>query len=187
MTNIRRISFGASLVLGAMMFVGSGHAAEQKHLRLVDRLDRPSDGYCIDIPGTPGSMRLEVPLFAHNCKAGLTADSAVVFTAKGRVRFPAVDRCVTAAGVNSTILPNTALILRGCGRNAPFFETAALQSFELRANGHLVLKGSNLCLTVGAVSSRTYSPADRWRALYLTTCGSVPEKYARWELVDPPR
>ena len=187
MGNIRRIGLGVALVVGATMLMGRAHAAEQKHLRLIDRLDRPSDGYCIDIPGTPSSMRLEVPLFAHNCKAGLTPDSAVVFTAKGRIRFPAVARCVTAAGVNSTILPNTALILRGCGRNAPFFETAALQGFELRANGRLILKGSNLCLTVGKVSSRTYSPADRWRALYLATCGSVPEKYARWEFVVPPK
>lgn len=186
MTKPRSIRTVISAFFGAMLLVAPAHAAEQQHLRLIDRLDRPSDGYCIDIPGTPGSMRLEVPLFAHNCKAGLTPDSAVVFTAKGRIRFPAADRCVTAAGVNSTILPNTALILRGCGRNTPFFETAALQSFELRANGQLVLKGSTLCLTVGAVSSRTYSPADRWRALYLTTCGSAPAKYARWEFVKPP-
>lgn len=171
--------------LVATFIAVAAQAEDRRHLRLIDRLDRPNDGYCIDIPGTPGRMVLEVPLFAHNCKRGLTADSAVIYTREGRIRFPAVDRCVTAAGVNSTILPNTALILRRCGHNAPFFETAALQSFTLRADGRLVLKGSGLCLTVGDVSSRTYSPADRWRALYLARCGTVAAKFSRWAFVNP--
>ncbi len=74
------------------------------HLRLVDRLDRPEDGYCVDILGTGDYLRVDLPLFAHNCKRGLTTDSAVVFGSDGSIRFPAVERCITVAGVNSLAL-----------------------------------------------------------------------------------
>ena len=49
----------------------SGSLNSQFHLRLLDRLDRPEDGYCVDILGTPGNLRIDVPLFAHNCKPRL--------------------------------------------------------------------------------------------------------------------
>ena len=58
----------------------SASRASPTHLRLLDRLDRPEDGYCVDIIGTPQNMRIDLPLFAHNCKPLLTSDSAVVFT-----------------------------------------------------------------------------------------------------------
>ena len=63
---------------------------EQKtlfHLRLVNRLDRPEDGYCLDILGTPNNMRINLPLFAHNCKSTLTPDSAVIFNSSGQIKF----------------------------------------------------------------------------------------------------
>ena len=177
----------AAVLVSALAAAAPAQAADLQHLRLIDRLDRPSDGYCIDIPGTPGNMQLEVPLFAHNCKRGLPPDAAVTFTDAGRIRFPGPDRCVTAAGVAGKGLPKTALILRRCGGRQAFFDAAPLQAFTLRPDGALVLKGSDLCLTVGSVSARTYSPADRWRALYLDTCGAAPAKFARWEFVTPDR
>ncbi|MEM6987664.1 MAG: hypothetical protein AAF499_14125, partial [Pseudomonadota bacterium] len=48
------------------------HATDLVHVRLIDRLDRPDDGYCLDILGTPSSLRVDLPLFAHNCKGGPT-------------------------------------------------------------------------------------------------------------------
>ena len=158
---------------------------QPSHLRLVDRLDRPSDGYCVDILGTPRRLRLDVPLFAHNCKPRLTVDSAVTFTPDGRIRFPAVKRCVTVAGVNSRALPGAAVLLRPCGGAQAFFETARLQRFILHRDGRLVLAASTLCLTVGARSAATYSPQDRWRALFVEDCAKADPARSRWEFVVP--
>ena len=65
------------------------------HLRLVDRLDRPEDGYCFDILGVGANLRVDLPLFAHNCKPVLTNDSAVRRLPGGQIEFPAVGGCVT--------------------------------------------------------------------------------------------
>jgi len=165
----------------------TAQTATSKHLRLIDRLDRPSDGYCFDILGTPGNMRLELPLFAHNCKPRLTPDSAVAFTADGRIRFVGPNLCVTAMGVNGGALPGVPLMLRRCGRSAPFFNVEALQRFTLSADGRLSLRGTKLCVRVGTVSARTYSAADRWCSLYLDACAAASAALSRWEFVDAPR
>lgn len=155
------------------------------HLRLVDRLDRPQDGYCFDILGTPGYLRPDLPLFAHNCKPRLTSDSAVVFDSQGRIRFAAVNLCVTIAGVNSRALPGASVLVRECGEETPFFEASQLQRFSFEADGRLKLKESELCVTVGAESASTYSPADRWRPLYVADCNTAEPALSRWEFIDP--
>ena len=153
------------------------------HLRLKDRLDRPADGYCFDILGTGNHLRLDLPLFAHNCKGGATADSSVVYTDQGQLLFPAVSVCVTAFGVNDTVLPGTAVLLRPCDQRGPFFDTANLQKFDHLVNGQLQLRGFELCLAVGDESSHTYSPADRWRVLSLESCETVRLSHSVWERV----
>lgn len=155
------------------------------HLRLLDRLDRPKDGYCVDILGTGQTLRVDLPLFAHNCKPELTNDSAVVFTSDGLIRFPAVDRCITVAGVNSAALPGASILLRTCNESKPFFETSKLQRFTLRDDGRLALAGSELCLAVGNQSASTYSPSDRWRTLFVDDCATVEPARSRWEFVVP--
>ena len=157
------------------------------HLRLLDRLDRPKDGYCVDILGTPRNMRVDLPLFAHNCKPFLTRDSAVVFTSDGLIKFPAVDRCITVAGVNSAALPGASILLRKCNESMPFFETSRLQRFTHRDDGRLAVAGSELCLTVGPQSAATYSPSDRWRTLYVDNCATAKPARSRWEFVVPRR
>ena len=155
------------------------------HLRLLDRLDRPEDGYCIDILGTPGNLRVELPLFAHNCKTTLTADSSVIFTSDGLIKFPAVDLCVTVAGVNSNALPGASTLLRKCSESQPFFETFRLQRFPHRKDGRISMSGSELCLTVGRESAATYSPSHRWRALFVEDCSIAEASFSRWEFVVP--
>ena len=157
------------------------------HLRLLDRLDRPEDGYCVDVLGTPRNMRVDLPLFAHNCKPSLTGDSAVVFTPDGLIRFPAVDRCITVAGVNSVALPGASILLRTCNESMPYFETSELQRFTHRDDGRLTIGGSELCLTVGPRSAATYSPSDRWRTLFVDDCTTAEPARARWEFVVPRR
>ena len=176
-----------SLLLLVPMPAFSQDEPQSGHLRLIDRLDRPSDGYCLDVLGVGELMRLEVPIFAHNCKPGLTPDSAVDLTSPGQIRFTALNLCITAAGVNGRALPGVSIILRPCGHEAPFFESGPLQAFDIDEEGKVVLKGSNLCLAAGAVSATTYSAQDRWRVLTMEDCGTIPVKLARWEFVPLPR
>jgi hypothetical protein len=163
---------------------GSLFAAEPVHLRLIDTLDRPDYGYCIDVPGAPGNLRTDLPLFAHNCKPRLTVDSAVVFET-GLIRFVELDLCVTVAGINSGALPGAAVMLRRCGERVAFMETPALQQFVSGDSGELELAGSGLCLTVGPRSATTYSMSDRWRPLYVDDCASVEPARSRWRFVVP--
>ncbi len=153
------------------------------HLRLIDRLDRPQDGYCLDVLGTGRALRLELPIFAHNCKPGLTPDSAVEITTVGEIRFADIDLCATSFGVNGRTLAGSPIILRTCGDTAPFFDSAPLQRFEWTDENRLRLKGTTLCLSVGDESASTYSTADRWRVLTVESCSSVSPERAAWEFV----
>jgi len=157
--------------------------ADVIHVRLKDRLDRPADGYCLDILGTGTNLLLDVPLFAHNCKGGPTPDSAMTFTEVGQLIFPAAEVCVTAFGVNNTVLPGTSILLRSCDFRTPFFDTSELQRFDYLENGQLKLRGHDLCLSVGAQSSSTYSVSDRWRVLSLQLCTEIELSYSSWEMV----
>jgi hypothetical protein len=158
-------------------------AAELVHVRLKDRLDRPRDGYCLDILGTGANLRLGLPLFAHNCKGGATPDSTVIYTSKGQLVFPGAEVCVTAFGVNNTVLPGTAVLLRPCDYQIAFFNTSNLQKFEYLKNGQLRLSGYDLCLAVGNESSSTYSSSDRWRVLSMASCASTSLSHSAWEMV----
>lgn len=155
------------------------------HLRLVDPLDRLVDGYCVDIHGTPGYLRTDLPLFAHNCKREPGVDSTVQHDPRGFIRFVGVDLCITVAGVNSKALPGAAIILQKCGENTAFMETTALQMFNLRSNGHLELGDTGLCVTVGEESATTYSDADSWRPLFVANCKSTDPARTRWQFVTP--
>ena len=180
---------GGFVLLGAQIFgpslAWSASPASPAHLRLLDRLDRPEDGYCVDVLGTSRNMRTDLPLFAHNCKRSLTGDSAVVFTSDGLIKFPAVNRCITVAGVNSAALPGASVLLRKCNESMPFFETSRLQRFIHRGDGSLAIAGSELCLTVGHQSAATYSPTDRWRTLFVEDCATANSARSRWEFVVP--
>ena len=174
----------AAAILVALLTT-TAHSASSSHVRLIDRLDRPSDGYCLDIPGTPANLRIDIPMFAHNCKPRLTSDSAVKMTSEGLLRFTEVGLCLTAVGVNQHALPGASLILRQCGRSTPFFDSARFQAFVHGPDGRRQLKGSDLCLTVGNRSQVTYSPMDRWRTLFVEACAFADPKRSRWEFVQP--
>jgi len=178
---LRTLFAGAAFL--SVTIVANASTESLIHVRLKDRLDRPDDGYCFDILGTNRSLRVDLPLFAHNCKGGPTADSAVIYTRDGQLVFPAAEVCVTAFGVNSTVLPGTPVLLRPCGERTAFFDASRLQIFDHADDGQLRLRGSELCLAVGRKSSVTYSPADRWRALSLESCAAAEPRYSRWELV----
>lgn len=155
------------------------------HLRLVDDLDRPHDGYCLDILGSGRHIRFDMPMSAHNCKPGLYDDEAVVWDADGKIRFPAYGACATVAGINNTVLAGAALMPRACGERSPFLEAQHLQHFVHRQDGRIELKGSGLCLTVGTESAPTFEPAHRWRTLFMQHCEHAPPSHSQWRFVVP--
>lgn len=153
------------------------------HLKLIDSLDRPKDGYCLDIVGSGRHIRFDLPMTAHNCKPGLYDDEAVTIEANGRVRFPAYNACATVAGLNGRALPGAAVMPRGCGEKTPFLDAEKLQSFAFRKDGRLELKGTGLCMTAGNVSDSTFDASHRWRTLYMERCDATEPSRSRWHFV----
>ena len=153
------------------------------HLKLKNSLDRPEDGYCLDVVGSGQYIRFDMPLNAHNCKPGLYADEAVTMEPDGSIHFTAYNKCVTVSGLNGRALPGTALILAGCGENSPFLNTKGLQTFTQHKDGKLELSGTGLCLTVGKESDSTFSPDHRWRPLFVENCEDVVPSRALWKFV----
>jgi len=158
-------------------------AQAQHYLRLVDRLDRPSDGYCLDVLGAGGQFRTDMPLMAHNCKADAAPDGLVDLRADGTLYMPAFDACVTAMGVNRSVLPGAVLILKPCGARVPFLNADGFQRFDM-VDGQMRLRGQNVCLRVGASSDRTFSASHTWRTLFMDSC-SAPNALSRWALTRP--
>ncbi|PHS03587.1 MAG: hypothetical protein COA78_17640 [Blastopirellula sp.] len=154
------------------------------HLRLIDRLDRPQDGYCLDIPGAPPNIRVELPLFAHNCMTSLTIDTSVVLTSDGYIRFPNVKRCVTVMGIHSS-LPGATVRLGECNPPNPFIDISKLQRFTHHPDGRLTLTDTDLCLSVGSRSAETLSPIHRWRTLFVEDCAVAKPARSRWEFIVP--
>lgn len=158
---------------------------EPGYLRLIDRLDRPDDGYCLDVLGANGTYRIDMPLTAHNCKPGQAPDGLISLRADGTLYFPAFDQCVTVMGVNRTALDGTALMLKPCGVTKAFLRAGEFQTFELQEDGRLVLSGTDLCVTVGTRSAATFSSEHAWRALFMGVCEDVPGERVNWETVAP--
>jgi hypothetical protein len=155
------------------------------HLKLLDPLDRPQDGYCLDVVGSGQYIRFDLPATAHNCKPGLYADEAVILEPNGYIRFPAYNKCLTAAGINGRALPGAALVPRDCNEQSPFLKAHAQQLFTFRPNGYVELTGSGLCLTVSNESDSTFEPTHRWRPLFLGRCDEVDPSRSRWHFTIP--
>lgn len=173
------------LSLAAMLAAVSAHAQAPGHLRLIDNLDRPQDGYCLDVVGSGQRIRFDMPLTAHNCKPGLYQDEAVVIDAQSRIRFPAYNACATAAGLNGRALEGAAVLPRACGERTPLLKAESLQRFTFHANGQVELSGSGLCLAVGKTSATAFSDEHRWRPLFLAECSSADPARSSWVFKVP--
>lgn len=174
------------MVLSATALSQADWRETAKHMRLQDDLDRPLDGWCLDVVGSGPNIRFDMPLIGHNCKPGLFADEAVEFTEDGQIRFPAYPGyCVTVMGLNEYALPGAALMLKPCGERIPFLNAPKFQTFEHLENGMVRLKGSNLCITVGDVSERTFDPTHAWRTLFVDWCDECDPERSTWNFVRP--
>lgn len=174
------LSLGASAAPAATAVSGD---AVPGHFKLRDSLDRPQDGYCLDIVGSGRHIRFDLPMTAHNCKPGLYPDEAVVVEGKTRIRFPVYGVCATVAGLNGRALPGAAVVPRECGESSPFMEAETLQRFTFHDDGRVELHGSGLCLTVSAESDSTFEVTHRWRALFVARCDAVTPQLSRWHFV----
>ena len=181
--NLVILMFGITLLIPSKIIAQPNWRDGAGHLKLKNSLDRPKDGYCLDVVGSGQYIRFDMPLNAHNCKPGLYADEAVTMGPDGSIRFPAYNKCVTVSGLNGRALPGTALIPAGCGENSPFLNTKGLQTFTQHEDGKLELSGTGLCLTVGKESDSTFSIDHRWRPLFVEICEDVVPARSQWQFV----
>ena len=154
-------------------------------IKLIDPLDRPQDGYCLDVAGSGRYIRADLPLIGHNCKPGLYADEAFIHKQDGTIYFPAFDLCATISGVNKYVLDYTSITLQECHKDTPFQNARFMQAFEYTKEKKLKHKNSNKCLEMGNESSVTYSPDHTWRTLYMKECSKTDIKRSTWYFNTP--
>ncbi len=154
-------------------------------IKLIDPLDRPEDGYCLDVLGSGNFMRPDMPVIGHNCKPGLYSDEAFIFKKDHTIYFPAFDLCVTIAGVNEYVLDYTPLVLQQCKKDTAFVKAQFMQEFEYTKDKKLKHKNSSKCIEMGSESSRTFSPDHTWRTLYMKECSSTDVKRSTWYFNNP--
>lgn len=186
-TTIRRSLVAISLGLVAICASADPRLEGTGHLRLVNDLDRPQDGYCLDLMGSGDQVRLDMPLTAHNCKPGLYHDEAVRLEPTGHIHFPTYNACATVAGLNGKPLPGVAVMPRRCNEQSAFLNAGPLQMFTFHEDGKVELNGSGLCLAVGGRSESTFDATHRYRALFMADCASADPKLSRWRFTDPRR
>lgn len=154
-------------------------------IKLIETLDRPQDGYCLDVAGSGKYIRTDLPLIGHNCKPGLYSDEAFELRKDGTIYFPAYDLCVTVSGVNKYVLDYTSLTLQECHKETPFLKTKFMQKFEYTKEKKIKHKNSNKCLVMGEESSQTFSPSHTWRTLYMKECSKTDSKRSTWYFNNP--
>lgn len=157
--------------------------AQNTYMRLLDRLDRPSDGYCLDVVGSGDHVRFDMPLTAHNCKGPQPYDDEMVeLRPDGTLFFYKYSGCVTVMGNNQNALPGNALMLKECGVETPFLNAPKFQHFHVNKDKQLQLNGSELCIVAGAVSAATYSDEHKWRSLFMDECKVTNKPLSQWEV-----
>ena len=163
---------------------GLSQPLSQQYLQLKDKLDRPYDGYCLDVVGSGNYIQMDMPLTAHNCKGPqVYADEVVQYRSDKSLYFPKYNACVTVMGLNDKALAGNALMLKDCGVEQPFLNAKRFQTFKLNTKGQIQLANSHLCIAAGTESHTTYSSEHRWRSLFMTPCNEVELKRSVWQFV----
>ena len=155
------------------------------YLKLKNHLDRPVDGYCLDVAGNGRYVRFDMPLNGHNCKIDngyVYPDETVQFRKDGTIFFPAYELCVTVMGLNNNALEYNSLMVKPCYQNTPFLEATNFQYFYFNDKNQIQLKNSELCITMGYTSKTTYSKAHTWRSLYMQKCDKANIERSTWYL-----
>ncbi len=171
-----------ALAIGAILAIFSCAAASASgsQMRLLDDLDYPGEGYCIDVPGVGQTARTDLPLVLHNCLPARNSADRLAEERDGRIYMPTYDACVTAFGVMN-VLPGVPVVLRKCGAIESFLPADRFQRFVRTTENQLRLVGTDLCLAAGHESDRTFSSEHRWRTLTLQSCAAVPLSHSVWK------
>lgn len=177
------MKYAGYVCLCALVAPSMSLAAESEaYMRLISKLDRPKDGYCLDVVGSGQHVRLDMPLTAHNCKGPKAyADEIVELRDDGTLYFPRYQSCVTAMGNNQTALAGNALMLKKCGEISPFLNGPRFQHYAMNDRQQIQLEHSDLCIVAGQQSSTTYSPEHRWRSLSMEPCSTADLSRSQWE------
>lgn len=173
-----------NVIAGVTLLFSLEALSAPTYMRLIDKLDRPQDGYCLDVVGSGPYIRVDMPLTAHNCKGPQPFDDEIVeMRENGTLYFPRYNGCVTVMGNNQQALPGNALMLKRCGEERPFLNGPRFQRFVMNASKQLQLAESELCIVAGSVSATTYSTEHKWRNLSVEICESAEPSLSRWESI----
>ncbi len=195
------------IVVGLAVFVStaidafaSDHDAYEGRVALVWKLDEP-DGFCLDIPGPPSNLMLDLPAVVHTCKPGDFRD--MIFRFNGE-----------SSSTIKSVLPNPALCLQADeiaeGSLLHYVECneeSDQQLYKYIENGQILLTAtadhkSTLCLSARtAKPTRIGDPQNLddphghsiivnlesshvIRPLVLRDCGSTPLEVSQWEAYE---
>lgn len=173
------------LILITIIYSSFSFSENIFYLSLKDKLDRPIDGYCLDVAGNGQYVRLDVPLNAHNCKLEseyIYPDHSLVFKDNGTIYFPSFDKCLTVIGLNNHALEYNSLMLKECLVVEPFLNAKRFQLFKFNEKNQIQLYNSDLCIVAGDESKETYSSEHTWRSLYMQKCKTAQYKLSTWYL-----
>jgi triacylglycerol lipase len=144
---------------------GAPDSQDATLLRTAHALDE-ARGYCIDIPGFRGTLRLEEPLQAHTCKYGEPLEDQLFEPAPQNViRANGYDRCLEASALDE----GAQLLVRTCRRSA-------LQRWSLSSGRLHPESRSDLCVSLAGEAGQIagtpllITPAYRRRDLSLERC-----------------
>ncbi|HEY8519968.1 MAG TPA: alpha/beta hydrolase fold domain-containing protein [Gammaproteobacteria bacterium] len=171
---------GAGALGSTLLLLVAPLSAEPGLLRTAAVLD-DERGYCIDVAGNGGELRLDEPLETHTCKYGAPLQDQLfeLRAEDGRIEAVAQDRCLAAEALE----PGARLHLRAC-------DDSALQRWSLAWGRLRAAAAPELCAAVApgagelAATPPLVSPVYRRRALTLEACGDSERQAFRWSSPD---
>ncbi|MEH6579332.1 MAG: ricin-type beta-trefoil lectin domain protein [Amphritea sp.] len=179
------------LLLG---FVGASDAIAQfpgepndragQFIRLIDTLDDPNRGLCIDVQGHLQGVNLKMPLNVHTCKDGFwnydERFSPDTFAKTNLLFMPAFNACLTAVKVEE-----------GADLKAVQCDSASPTQQWHMDEGVITLKSApSLCITVDnkpsrvSIGTRNHPVRHLVRPLTIEQC-TEQSIYQQWQFIAP--
>ena len=150
-------------------------------IRLRDNLDDPL-GYCIDVRGFGGGIRLDADLQAHSCKSSSADDQSFTIVGGppgGNILLVQYNVCLAVVDPE----PGASIFLRPCG------EESVSRDFEWLADGQLRLMveahAPTLRLCIGVAEGAGEPAGGRnhlRRDLLLLDCQEADPALVRWDM-----
>jgi hypothetical protein len=143
-------------------------------IQLADPLDEPQF-YCLDVPGSGTSVRLQAALQVHTCKQIETAEDelfAFDYPSPGQIYMEAYDLCIEADGTTS----GSQIFFRPCSNSPNQIFTVDFDIIRLGDGIH-----DGLCVAVDpAPGIPTGGPSHLRRDVTLQPCNPLDPAISRW-------